>query len=148
MKAAAEKAALAQTATAEQSQEETKTEEAAPTKVIETPAKEESSKVTAENVAQEVDNKVVECTILKEAQEPTPQKGSPAAPAEPVPVVEKKPFKAAPQEVKLLVKEHTTSLQEAIHLITPLFSLIPQAVTFMGPHPVFLQKSELNMQEA
>jgi hypothetical protein len=63
-------------------------------------------------------------------------------------VVEKKPTKAAPQEVKLLVKEHTTSLQEAIHLITPLFSLIPQAVTFMGPHPVFLQKSELNMQEA
>lgn len=46
-----------------------------------------------------------------------------------------------------MVKEHTTSLKEALRLITPIFSLIPQAVTYMGPNPLFLQKSELSLSE-
>lgn len=156
-KAAAERAAAltqqaesntSATTTSGPSQEESKTEEAAPAKATETPVKEEPAKATAENVAQSVDNKVVECSILQEAEQAAPAKGSPAAPAEPTPVVEKKRPQASHQEVKLLVKDHTTSLQEALRLITPLFSLIPQAVTFMGPNPLFLQKSNLSMLEA
>ena len=91
-----------------------------------------------------VENKVVECSIQPEAKV-EPKKaaatGSPAAPHEPVTGV------TATHQVKLLVKDHTTSLEEALRLVTPLFTLLPQAVTFLGPHPLFLQKSRLSLQE-
>ena len=49
--------------------------------------------------------------------------------------------------MKLLVKDHTTSLEEALRLVSPIFSLLPHAISFMGPHPIFLQKSKLTLPE-
>ena len=56
------------------------------------------------------------------------------------------PKTAGPQEVKLLVKDHTTSVDEALRLIAPIFVLIPQAM-MMGPNPVFVQHSKLTLAE-
>ena len=88
-----------------------------------------------------VENKVVECSIQPEAKAEVKKvaAGSPAAPHEPV--------TGATHQVKLLVKDHTTSLEEALRMVTPLFTLLPHAVTFLGPHPLFLQKSRLSLLE-
>ena len=77
------------------------------------------------------ENKVVECSILQVV--PTEQKETQASGTGPSPA--RQVEQAPPQQVKLLVKDHTTSLEEAIRLIAPIFVLLPQAITMMGPNP-------------
>jgi hypothetical protein len=46
-----------------------------------------------------------------------------------------------------LVKDHTTSVEEALRLIAPIFFLLPQVLTVYGVNPIFNQHAKLTMQE-
>ena len=49
--------------------------------------------------------------------------------------------------MRLLVQDHTTSVEEALRLIAPIFLLLPSAVTMMGPNPLIVQHTRLTMGE-
>ena len=78
-----------------------------------------------------VENKVVECSILHVVQ--TEQKQTQASAA-----VEHKPevLKVQQQPVTLLAHDHT--VEEALHMLVPIFLVLPQAMTIMGPNQLFM----------
>ena len=65
------------------------------------------------------------------------------------PVPEVKRSQAAPQEhsVKLLIKDHTTSVEEALKLVAPILTILPHFINFMITDPLFLQRTHLSAQE-
>ena len=138
-KAAAEREAKAAIAAAAEAAASVLAEESKKAEIA--PSEEKRVEEVETTSSKGVENKVVECSIQPEAKAEVKKvaAGSPAAPHEPV--------TGTTHQVKLLVKDHTTSLEEALRLVTPLFTLLPQAVTFLGPHPLFLQKSRLSLLE-
>lgn len=46
-----------------------------------------------------------------------------------------------------MVKDHTTNVEEALRIVAPLFVLLPQIMTMMGPNPAFMAASKLTPQE-
>jgi hypothetical protein len=58
-----------------------------------------------------------------------------------------KVVEAPKQEVKLLVKDHTTNVEDAIRRLAPFLVLLPQVMTMMGPSPAFMNASKITPQE-
>lgn len=55
--------------------------------------------------------------------------------------------KEVPQKVKLLVQDHTTSVEEALRLIAPVFLILPNVFSMMGINPVFREHSHLSQSD-
>jgi hypothetical protein len=119
-----------------------KAAEAATTQASNWEVHKEEEKQTCENAAtntvapQGQENKVVECSILQ-TPHPTDAKHVNATTNEAPPK----------QEVKLLVRDHSTSVEEAIRMIAPIFLILPSVFTIIGPHPLFQQASKLSAQD-
>lgn len=45
------------------------------------------------------------------------------------------------------MKDHTTSVEEALKLVSALFLVVPNSMTIMGPNQMILQHSRLSFNE-
>jgi len=45
------------------------------------------------------------------------------------------------------IQNHSAIIEEALRLAAPIFILLPQVISFIGPNPLFIQQSKLTPME-